>query len=65
MDYSRSISVPADKARTPAQKKISEPSMQGVLPSSPEIELVVFWTHIDGRVCVDFVLKGLSILIDT
>ncbi|KAL4702241.1 hypothetical protein ACJJTC_005780 [Scirpophaga incertulas] len=39
MDYSRSISVPADKARPQmAQKKISEPSMPGNLPSSPETE---------------------------
>ncbi|CAK1540656.1 unnamed protein product [Leptosia nina] len=38
-DYSRSISVPADKARPAmAQKKISEPSLQGNLPSSPEID---------------------------
>ncbi|CAH2991127.1 unnamed protein product [Chilo suppressalis] len=40
MDYSRSISVPADKARPgQVQKKISEPSMPGNLPSSPEIEV--------------------------
>ncbi|KAL0831480.1 hypothetical protein ABMA28_002279 [Loxostege sticticalis] len=40
MDYSRSISVPADKARPQlAQKKISEPSLPGNLPSSPEIEV--------------------------
>ncbi|XP_045494707.1 mitogen-activated protein kinase kinase kinase 15 [Colias croceus] len=40
VDYSRSISVPADKARsTVAQKKISEPSLPGNLPSSPEIEV--------------------------
>ncbi|XP_041986234.1 mitogen-activated protein kinase kinase kinase 15 isoform X2 [Aricia agestis] len=39
LDYSRSISVPADKARPPlAQKKISEPSLPGNLPSSPEID---------------------------
>ncbi|KAH9628726.1 hypothetical protein HF086_003680 [Spodoptera exigua] len=41
MDYSRSISVPADKARpVTAQKKISEPSIASNLPSSPEIEYV-------------------------
>ncbi|KAF9810098.1 hypothetical protein SFRURICE_011266 [Spodoptera frugiperda] len=40
MDYSRSISVPADKARpVTAQKKISEPSIASNLPSSPEIEV--------------------------
>ncbi|XP_075974208.1 apoptotic signal-regulating kinase 1 isoform X2 [Anticarsia gemmatalis] len=40
MDYSRSISVPADKARpVTAQKKISEPSITSNLPSSPEIEV--------------------------
>ncbi|XP_050665102.1 mitogen-activated protein kinase kinase kinase 15 isoform X1 [Leptidea sinapis] len=40
VDYSRSISVPADKARPlVAQKKISEPSLPGNLPSSPEIEI--------------------------
>ncbi|CAK1600801.1 unnamed protein product [Parnassius mnemosyne] len=39
VDYSRSISVPADKARPVAQKKISEPSMPGNVPSSPEIEV--------------------------
>ncbi|XP_026484967.1 mitogen-activated protein kinase kinase kinase 15 isoform X3 [Vanessa tameamea] len=39
IDYSRSISVPADKVRpTVAQKKISEPSLPGNLPSSPEID---------------------------
>ncbi|XP_045534732.1 mitogen-activated protein kinase kinase kinase 15 isoform X1 [Papilio machaon] len=38
VDYSRSISVPADKVRTVAQKKISEPSIPN-LPSSPEIEV--------------------------
>ncbi|KAG6450678.1 hypothetical protein O3G_MSEX006720 [Manduca sexta] len=39
MDYSRSISVPADKARPiTAQKKISEPSMPGNVPNSPEID---------------------------
>ncbi|XP_050665103.1 mitogen-activated protein kinase kinase kinase 15 isoform X2 [Leptidea sinapis] len=39
VDYSRSISVPADKARPlVAQKKISEPSLPGNLPSSPEID---------------------------
>ncbi|XP_068632371.1 mitogen-activated protein kinase kinase kinase 15 isoform X2 [Battus philenor] len=38
VDYSRSISVPADKARPVAQKKISEPSIPGNLPSSPEID---------------------------
>ncbi|XP_013179955.1 PREDICTED: mitogen-activated protein kinase kinase kinase 15 isoform X1 [Papilio xuthus] len=38
VDYSRSISVPADKARPVAQKKISEPSIPN-LPSSPEIEV--------------------------
>ncbi|XP_045534733.1 mitogen-activated protein kinase kinase kinase 15 isoform X2 [Papilio machaon] len=37
VDYSRSISVPADKVRTVAQKKISEPSIPN-LPSSPEID---------------------------
>ncbi|XP_050346774.1 mitogen-activated protein kinase kinase kinase 15 isoform X1 [Nymphalis io] len=40
IDYSRSISVPADKVRpSVAQKKISEPSLPGNLPSSPEIEV--------------------------
>ncbi|KAM3963712.1 apoptotic signal-regulating kinase 1 isoform 2-T2 [Aphomia sociella] len=39
IDYSRSISVPADKAKqSVAQKKISEPCIQGTLPSSPEID---------------------------
>ncbi|CAH4029348.1 unnamed protein product [Pieris brassicae] len=39
-DFSRSISVPADKGRPlVAQKKISQPSLQGNLPSSPEIEV--------------------------
>ncbi|XP_061380138.1 mitogen-activated protein kinase kinase kinase 15 isoform X2 [Danaus plexippus] len=39
VDYSRSISVPADKIRSSvAQKKISEPSLQATLPSSPEID---------------------------
>ncbi|XP_046962084.1 mitogen-activated protein kinase kinase kinase 15 isoform X2 [Vanessa cardui] len=39
IDYSRSISVPADKVRpSVAQKKISEPSLPGNLPSSPEID---------------------------
>lgn len=38
VDYSRSISVPADKVRSTAQKKISEPCLPGNLPSSPEIE---------------------------
>ncbi|CAH2076794.1 unnamed protein product, partial [Iphiclides podalirius] len=38
VDYSRSISVPADKARPAAQKKISEPSIPNHLPSSPEID---------------------------
>ncbi|CAH0714549.1 unnamed protein product, partial [Brenthis ino] len=39
IDYSRSISVPADKVRASlAQKKISETSMPGNLPSSPEID---------------------------
>lgn len=37
VDYSRSISVPADKVKPTSQKKISEPSM--ALPSSPEIEV--------------------------
>ncbi|XP_052756028.1 mitogen-activated protein kinase kinase kinase 15 isoform X1 [Galleria mellonella] len=40
IDYNRSISVPADKAKqTVSQKKISEPCIQGTLPSSPEIEV--------------------------
>lgn len=40
MDYSRSISVPADKARPiTAQKKISEPSIANNIPNSPEIEV--------------------------
>ncbi|XP_026732340.1 mitogen-activated protein kinase kinase kinase 15 isoform X2 [Trichoplusia ni] len=40
MDFSRSISVPADKARpVTAQKKISEPCIANNLPSSPEIEV--------------------------
>ncbi|CAH2233604.1 jg16192 [Pararge aegeria aegeria] len=40
VDYSRSISVPADKARAlVAQKKISEPSLPGIVPSSPDIEV--------------------------
>ncbi|KAJ2950149.1 hypothetical protein O0L34_g11501 [Tuta absoluta] len=40
VDYSRSISVPADKVRTfTAQKKISEPCMPGNIPSSPETEV--------------------------
>lgn len=61
VDYSRSISVPADKARpSTAQKKISEPSMPGALPCSPEIELVVLWTQVDNRVCVDFVFNGVN-----
>ncbi|XP_063360346.1 mitogen-activated protein kinase kinase kinase 15 [Cydia amplana] len=38
VDYSRSVSVPADKIRPP-QKKISEPCLPGNLPSSPEIEV--------------------------
>ncbi|KAJ8730643.1 hypothetical protein PYW08_002056 [Mythimna loreyi] len=39
MDYSRSISVPADKARpVTAQKKISEPCIANV-PCSPDIEV--------------------------
>ncbi|XP_039751634.1 mitogen-activated protein kinase kinase kinase 15 isoform X2 [Pararge aegeria] len=39
VDYSRSISVPADKARAlVAQKKISEPSLPGIVPSSPDID---------------------------
>ncbi|XP_038215029.1 mitogen-activated protein kinase kinase kinase 15 isoform X2 [Zerene cesonia] len=39
VDYSRSISVPADKARSAvAQKKISEPSLPGNVPSSPDID---------------------------
>lgn len=56
MDYSRSISVPADKARpSTALKKISEPNMPGMLPSSPEIELVVLRTQVVDRVCIEFV----------
>ncbi|XP_012548538.1 mitogen-activated protein kinase kinase kinase 15 isoform X1 [Bombyx mandarina] len=40
IDYSRSISVPADKARPiTAQKKISEPSLPGNIPTSPDIEV--------------------------
>ncbi|XP_072938560.1 mitogen-activated protein kinase kinase kinase 15 isoform X2 [Epargyreus clarus] len=39
VDYNRSISVPADKVRPAvSQKKISEPSIAGILPSSPEID---------------------------
>ncbi|NP_001188511.1 mitogen-activated protein kinase kinase kinase 15 isoform X2 [Bombyx mandarina] len=39
IDYSRSISVPADKARPiTAQKKISEPSLPGNIPTSPDID---------------------------
>ncbi|XP_045769026.1 mitogen-activated protein kinase kinase kinase 15 isoform X2 [Maniola jurtina] len=37
VDYSRSISVPAEKARV-SQKKISEPSLPGIVPSSPDID---------------------------
>ncbi|XP_013185299.2 mitogen-activated protein kinase kinase kinase 15 isoform X3 [Amyelois transitella] len=39
IDYSRSISVPADKARQVSQKKISEPCIQGAAPASPDIEV--------------------------
>ncbi|XP_049868246.1 mitogen-activated protein kinase kinase kinase 15 isoform X2 [Pectinophora gossypiella] len=39
VDYSRSISVPADKVRPNPQKKISEPCMPGNLPSSPDTEV--------------------------
>ncbi|XP_023954807.2 mitogen-activated protein kinase kinase kinase 15 isoform X2 [Bicyclus anynana] len=39
VDYSRSVSVPADKARgLVSQKKISEPSLPGIVPSSPDID---------------------------
>lgn len=40
VDYTRSISMPPDKAKSNiAQKKHSEPSLPGgTIPSSPEIE---------------------------
>ncbi|XP_053612437.1 mitogen-activated protein kinase kinase kinase 15 isoform X2 [Plodia interpunctella] len=61
VDYSRSISVPAEKARQSAsQKKISEPCIQGTIPSSPEIDTMPNTPSTDDMDSTDTLLNRRS-----
>ncbi|XP_060803674.1 mitogen-activated protein kinase kinase kinase 15 isoform X2 [Amyelois transitella] len=60
IDYSRSISVPADKARQVSQKKISEPCIQGAAPASPDIDTMPNTPSTDDMDSTDTLLNRRS-----